>query len=62
MTMDEIRRRDRMVFERCLMRGIPLVWNLAGGYRRDPNGGIEPVLALHRQTMLDCIKMKKLSC
>lgn len=32
-----------------LFQGRPLVWNLAGGYRRDVNG-IEPVLKLHRTT------------
>jgi len=31
------------------------VWNLAGGYKRDAAGRIEPVLALHRQTMLECL-------
>lgn len=26
------------------------MWNLAGGYQRDADGGIEPVLKLHRTT------------
>jgi hypothetical protein len=28
---------------------------LAGGYQRDPDGGISQVLALHRNTMYQCI-------
>jgi acetoin utilization deacetylase AcuC-like enzyme len=49
--------RDRMVFLGCHDKGVPLVWNLAGGYARDTAGTIEPVLALHRNTMLQCIKV-----
>ena len=41
-------KRDHAVFE--AFAGRPLVWNLAGGYQRDANGGIEPVLKLHRNT------------
>lgn len=42
-------KRDHAVFE--AFAGRPLVWNLAGGYQRDANGGIEPVLKLHRNTL-----------
>lgn len=41
--------RDRIIFER--LHDKPLAWNLAGGYRRDSNGGIEPVLSTHRNTI-----------
>ena len=51
MTTQEMYYRDARVFEACTMRGLPLVWNLAGGYQRDASGSIEPVLSLHRQTM-----------
>ena len=40
--------RDRYVFD--AFRNRALVWNLAGGYHTDADGGIEPVLALHRNT------------
>ena len=46
----ELLRRDEAVFR--ALRHTPLVWNLAGGYQRDEDGSIEPVLALHRMTML----------
>ena len=41
--------RDRIVVD--TLHRKPLVWNLAGGYQRDKDGGIDPVLALHRLTM-----------
>ena len=44
----EMAKRDHAVF--AAFKGRPLVWNLAGGYQRDVNGGIEPVLKLHRAT------------
>ncbi len=44
----QMAKRDHAVFS--AFQGRPLVWNLAGGYQRDANGGIEPVLKLHRAT------------
>lgn len=48
----QMRERDRMVFEQ--LGGLPMVWNLAGGYQVVKGASeaerIEPVLALHRQT------------
>jgi acetoin utilization deacetylase AcuC-like enzyme len=55
LTTEQMRRRDRAVFWCAKTYNTPLVWNLAGGYQRDHTGGIEPVLALHRQTMQQCI-------
>lgn len=31
-TAQEMRHRDRLVFQMCKDRGLPVVWNLAGGY------------------------------
>jgi acetoin utilization deacetylase AcuC-like enzyme len=53
---EEMRQRDKSVFSACARLSLPIVWNLAGGYQRDAKGGIEPVLALHRNTMLECIR------
>jgi hypothetical protein len=33
---------------------VPVAWNLAGGYQVEPDGGIEPVLAIHRRTLQAC--------
>ena len=56
MTTAQMKERDRLVFFLASAYGLPCVWNLAGGYKRDKAGTIEPVLALHRQTMLECIR------
>ena len=53
----QMQERDRRVFASAVMRNTPVVWNLAGGYTRDANGTIEPVLKLHRNTMLACMEM-----
>ncbi|MCV2356549.1 hypothetical protein LNV09_20605 [Paucibacter sp. B2R-40] len=45
----EMVQRDHAVF--AGFRDRPLVWNLAGGYQRDAEGGIKPVLKLHRNTL-----------
>lgn len=58
LTTDQMIERDRLVFQGCAKYGIPLVWNLAGGYQRDADGTIAPVLALHRNTMIECIRSK----
>ena len=56
LTSEQMRERDRLVFTLAARHRVPLVWNLAGGYQRDRRGTIAPVLALHRQTMLECIE------
>ncbi len=50
LTESEMLGRDIAVFRAC--RRKALVWNLAGGYQRDANGSIEPVLKLHRNTLV----------
>ena len=46
LTTEQMRKRDELVFKTFSKLGIPVVWNLAGGYQ-DP---IEKVLALHKTT------------
>ena len=41
------KQRDQLIFTLCRDRKIPVVWNLAGGYQRDQQGGISRVLELH---------------
>lgn len=54
MTDAQLAERDRIVFEVAGDLGLPVAWNLAGGYQRDAEGGIEPVLTIHRRTMQAC--------
>jgi acetoin utilization deacetylase AcuC-like enzyme len=50
LTTDELRLRDELVFDRLVARRVPVVWNLAGGYQRRPDGSIPEVLAIHANT------------
>jgi acetoin utilization deacetylase AcuC-like enzyme len=54
MTSEQLARRDQIVFETTREMGLPVAWNLAGGYQRDEAGTIAPVLAIHRRTMEVC--------
>ncbi|MEW6280132.1 MAG: histone deacetylase [Candidatus Eremiobacterota bacterium] len=51
MTDEQMRRRDRTVFRFCRAHGVPVVWNLAGGYQDD----FQRVLDLHHATMEECL-------
>jgi acetoin utilization deacetylase AcuC-like enzyme len=46
----QMEKRDVLVFEACRELGLPVAWNLAGGYQRDADKTIRPVLALHDNT------------
>jgi len=54
LTTDELRARDERVFASFARTRIPLVWNLAGGYQVDPDGGIRQVIAIHDNTLRAC--------
>jgi acetoin utilization deacetylase AcuC-like enzyme len=56
MTSAEMRERDAFVFKECMAHGMPVVFDFSGGYQRDANGGIEPVLELHRATAEEAIR------
>lgn len=55
----EMEVRDRYAFYSAKAANVPTVWNLAGGYQSDEDGGIGPVLALHRQTVMACLDHMK---
>ena len=50
---DQLRRRDRAVFRICRAIGLPVAWNLAGGYQRDAEGTIRPVLNVHDNSLIE---------
>ena len=33
---------------------VPVAWNLAGGYQREPDGSIPKVLEIHDNTLRAC--------
>lgn len=48
LTTDQLLERDRIVFSTLRSLGVPVAWNLAGGYQEDFN----KVLKIHSNTML----------
>lgn len=56
LTSEQLSRRDELVFSCCATLGIPIAWNLAGGYQRDEANSIRPVLDIHDATMKACAK------
>jgi acetoin utilization deacetylase AcuC-like enzyme len=54
LTTDQLSQRDAIVFRE--FKDKPLAWTLAGGYQRTPDGRIDPVLEIHRNTAKQCIK------
>jgi acetoin utilization deacetylase AcuC-like enzyme len=57
LTTEQLRRRDAIVFETLHELGVPVVWNLAGGYQREPDGSIPAVLEIHDNTMRECARI-----
>jgi acetoin utilization deacetylase AcuC-like enzyme len=51
LTTEELAERDRVVFSVAKSVGIPVVWNLAGGYQEP----LSRVLEIHRNTMMACV-------
>lgn len=51
LTTEQLKRRDQLVFEEFFRLGIPMVWNLAGGYQEP----FSRVLEIHDNTMKACI-------
>jgi acetoin utilization deacetylase AcuC-like enzyme len=47
----QLRERDRRVFTSCWAMGLPVAWNLAGGYQTN----LRKVLDIHDNTMLECL-------
>ncbi len=55
LTTAELRRRDEIVFGELAALGIPVAWNLAGGYQKATDGSIPRVLEIHENTALAAI-------
>ncbi len=57
LTTEQIAERDWQVFSAAKSLGVPIVWNLAGGYQTDSDGGIRPVLDIHDNTLRECAEV-----
>lgn len=53
LTTEQLRERDRLVFENAQRYGVPIAWNLAGGYQEP----FARVLEIHDNTMLECAQI-----
>ncbi|MFT3711525.1 MAG: hypothetical protein QM817_28145 [Archangium sp.] len=54
LTTPELRERDELVFDTFAEAGVPVAWNLAGGYQVEADGSIPKVLEIHDNTLLAC--------
>lgn len=57
LTTDQLRMRDAVVFSTLKKMGIPVAWNLAGGYQTERDGSIPKVLEIHDNTMRECVNV-----
>ena len=57
LTTEQIGLRDEMMFGIAKRLGIPVVFNLAGGYQRDADGGISKVVKLHLNTFSAALRV-----
>ena len=55
LTNEQLAARDQMVFQGLSSMGIPIAWNLAGGYQKP----IQKVLDIHTTTLRECLKTIK---
>lgn len=56
LTTEEMRERDRTLFGIARDLGIPVTWNLAGGYQTESDGSIPKVVALHLITFEEALR------
>lgn len=56
LTDDQLRRRDAAIFRICRAIGLPVAWNLAGGYQRDAAGTIRPLLDIHDNSLIEAAR------
>lgn len=50
LSTEQMFERDRILFSITKKLGIPVAWNLAGGYQEEPDGSIPKVIELHLNT------------
>lgn len=60
LTTEQMRERDHTMFSIARDLGIPLTWNLAGGYQVEPDGSIPRVVQLHLNTFEEALRVWRL--
>jgi acetoin utilization deacetylase AcuC-like enzyme len=56
LTTAQLQNRDAIVFQTLAKHGVPVAWDLAGGYQIEPDGSIPKVLEVHDNTMRECVR------
>lgn len=57
LTTEQMGLRDEIMFAIAKRLDIPVVFNLAGGYQKDPDGGIQKVVRLHLNTFSAALRV-----
>jgi acetoin utilization deacetylase AcuC-like enzyme len=60
LTTEQMRERDRTLLTLARELGIPLTWNLAGGYQIESDGSIPRVVSLHLNTFEEALQVWQL--
>lgn len=60
LTTDQMRQRDATLFTIARDLGIPVTWNLAGGYQVERDGSIPRVVELHMNTFEEALRVWRL--
>lgn len=61
LTTEQMRKRDEIVFQTMKALSIPVAVSLAGGYQKDENGSIGPVLDLHDNTFIEAYRAEQIT-
>ena len=58
LTTEQLFQRDLLLFTECRQRGIPVAWNLAGGYQQHDDGSTnwDTLTEIHTNTLKACWK------
>jgi len=60
LTTEQMRERDRTMFEIARELALPITWNLAGGYQIERDGSIPRVVQLHMNTFEEALRVWRL--
>jgi len=60
LTTDQMRMRDATLFTIARDLGVPVAWNLAGGYQVEHDGSIPRVVELHMNTFEEALRIWRL--
>lgn len=59
LSTEQLYERDKLVFSECRQRGIPVAWNLAGGYQQNDDGETDwdALTEIHTNTLKACAEV-----